>query len=62
MSIIIDRAIVITDPPIKMLRMAKWSNVIRNASKRALTSFRDGLLTKTRRHLADHRPGGCYQA
>jgi hypothetical protein len=62
MSTIIDRAIVIADPAIKMLRMAKWSNVIRNASKQALTSFRDGLLTKTRRHLADNRPGDCDQA
>jgi hypothetical protein len=62
MSTIIDWSIVIADPAIKRLRMAKWSEVIRNSSKRALTSFFDSLLTKTRRHLADHPSGGCDQA
>jgi hypothetical protein len=59
MSTIIDRSIMIADTGIEMFRIAKWSEVIRNASKRTLTSFRDGLLTKTRRHLANHRPGSC---
>jgi hypothetical protein len=32
MFTIIDWAMIIADPGIKMLRMAKWSDVIRNAS------------------------------